>query len=190
MMFSYVTPNIWDRLWHRWQGSVPPEPVDPLAQLRAEFTQGMAAERQERAALAARLDEQVAQHAQTQSRLDHTANELDQSRRHGREQAQTIVLLESTVKSLQSGAERVTIDMVALTDSNGALREACRRLEEDHKTDQETITVLRERMSTMEADLTSLRDDKIRLIGTNQVWQLRAQSYAQRLRALGETVDE
>lgn len=191
MMFSYVTPNLFDRLWQRWQGNPPPEPIDPITQLRSEFAQGIAAERQERAALAARLDEQVKEHAQTQARLERAVNELEQSRTHGREQAQTIRLLSSTVQTLQAASANTTAELVGLTDSNGALREACRRLEVDHKTDQETITLLRERMHTMEADLTALRDDKVRLIGTNQVWQLRAQAYAEQLRTAGLTpVDE
>ena len=48
----------------------------------------------------------------------------------------------------------------------------------------------RQDLTTQGQQIAILEDDKARLIGVNQVWQLRAQSYAARLKALGEVVDE
>lgn len=154
MMYSLITIK-----WPEWLNLDPmPEPPRPnaVAALRAEFT----------AALAAQKSELQAEIAIERANHEHTRAELAQSREYGRQQARTIDTLDSTVKSQQRTLEHSTVELVALTSSNGALQEAMRRLEADHRMDQETISLLRERIHTMEAELTNLRDERQQHIGT------------------------
>ena len=147
--------------WPRRRPSAPePERPDPLALLRAEFQGAIAAERTERQALVTKLDEVRASAAETERDLKTTQAELARSREYGREQANTIRLMDSTIRSLQAGSERNTAELTALLGSNGALQEALRRLEADHRLDQETIALLRERLHTMEKEMEGLRDER------------------------------
>ena len=124
--------------------------------LRAEFQGALATQKAE-------LQAEIAIERQAH---EATRAELHQSREYGRQQARTIDLLESTVKSQQRTLENSTAEMIALSGSNAALQEAMRRLEADHRMDQETISLLRERIHTMEAELTMLRDERQQHIGT------------------------
>lgn len=137
-----------------------PERPDPLALLRQEFQAALATERTERQALVTKLDEVRTASAATERELKTTQRELEISRDHGKQQARTIALMESTIRSLQTGAERNTAELTSLLGSNGSLQEALRRLEADHKIDQETITMMRERLHTMEKEMEGLRDER------------------------------
>lgn len=154
MMYSLITIKWPD--WFRFEPT--PEPPRPniVAALRAEFT----------AALAAQKSELQAEIAIERAAHEHTRAELAQSREFGRQQARTIDLLDSTVKSQQRTLENSTAEMMALSGSNAALQEAMRRLEADHRLDQETISLLRERIHAMESELTTLRDERSQHIGT------------------------
>jgi chromosome segregation ATPase len=139
----------------------PPEPrPDPFATLRAEFQAAITTERDERQALVIELGKVKAAGAETERDLKATQKDLAIARDYGKQQARTIVLMDSTIKSLQTGAERNTAELTALLGSNGALQEALRRLEADHKIDQETIALLRERLHTMEKEMEGLRDER------------------------------
>jgi chromosome segregation ATPase len=151
--------------WIRSLGSGPPQP-DALDALRQEMRAAFQVERQERQALSDALSAAKQDLATTRQELVGTKEELGRSREFGKHQANTIVLLESTVKSLQTNAGHLTTELSGLLGSNGALQEAMRRLEADHKTDQETIALLRERLHTMEKELTTLRDERQQHIGT------------------------
>jgi chromosome segregation ATPase len=151
--------------WIRSLGSGPPTP-DAIDQLRQEMRAAFQVERQERQALSDALSAAKQDLATTRQELVGTKEELGRSREFGKHQANTIVLLESTVKALQANAGHLTTELSGLLGSNGALQEAMRRLEADHKTDQETIALLRERLHTMEKELTTLRDERQQHIGT------------------------
>ena len=145
--------------WPDWFRPDPlPEPPRPniVAALRAEF-QG---------ALAAQKAELQAEIAIGRAAHEATRAELAQSREYGRQQSRTIDTLDSTVKSQQRTLENSTAELVGLSGSNAALQEAMRRLEADHRMDQETISLLRERIHVMESELTTLRDERMQHIGT------------------------
>lgn len=148
-----------------WQRPDPPT-SDPLVQLRQELLGALSVERQERQHLADLLEAQREAHGKTYNELVATREELKRSRDYGKEQANTIALLRSTVETLQKNAANLTTELSGLIGSNGALQEAQRRLEADHKTDQETIALLRERLHTMEEELKTLRDERQQHIGT------------------------
>ncbi len=154
MMYSLITIK-----WPEWLNLDPvPEPPRPniVAALRAEFT----------AALSAQKSELQAEIAIERASHQRTREELTQSRDYGRQQARMIDTLDSTVKSQQRTLENSTAELMALSGSNVALQEAMRRLEADHRLDQETISLLRERIHTMESELTTLRDERQQHIGT------------------------
>jgi chromosome segregation ATPase len=166
-------------------GTLPPdeseERPDPLATLRQEFQDAIATERTARQILAAELGVVKASAAETERDLARTQKELDLSRDYGKQQARTIALMESTIKSLQTGAERNTAELTSLLGSNGSLQEALRRLEADHKIDQETIAMMRERMKAMEAEIVRLTDINAQYVGTNAGKQLAIDELNKRL---------
>lgn len=160
MMAITINLPAWLRV--RSESVEPPDPKrpDPLTLLRQEFQDALAAERVERQALVIKLDEVRTASGETERNLTRTQRELEISRDFGKQQARTIALMESTIRSLQTGAERNTAELTSLLGSNGSLQEALRRLEADHKTDQETIALLRERLHTMEKEMEGLRDER------------------------------
>lgn len=163
-------------------GTLPPDPgPDPLATLRQEFQDAIATERTARQILAAELGVVKASAAETERDLARTQKELDLSRDYGKQQARTIALMESTIKSLQTGAERNTAELTSLLGSNGSLQEALRRLEADHKIDQETITMMHERMKATEAEIARLTDINAQYVGTNAGKQLAIDELNKRL---------
>lgn len=163
-------------------GTLPPDPgPDPLTLLRAEFQAAIATERTERQALVTELDKVRAAGAETERELKATQKELAIARDYGKQQANTIRLMESTIKSLQTGAERNTAELTSLLGSNGSLQEALRRLEADHKIDQERIAMMRERMKAMEAEIVRLTDINAQYVGTNAGKQLAIDELNKRL---------
>lgn len=183
MMHATINAPLLDRLWAAWQGHLPtPDPgPDPLTLLRAEFQAAIATERTERQALVSELAKVRTAGAETERELKATQKELAISREYGKQQARTIALMESTIRSLQSGAERNTAELTSLLGSNGSLQEALRRLEADHKIDQETITMMRERMKAMEAEIVRLTDINAQYVGTNAGKQLAIDELNKRL---------
>lgn len=163
-------------------GTLPPDPgPDPLTLLRAEFQAAIATERTERQALVTELDKVRAAGAETERELKATQKELAISRDYGKQQANTIALMESAIKSQQVTLGHNTAELTALLGSNGALQEALRRLEADHKIDQETITMMRERMKAMEAEIARLTDINAQYVGTNAGKQLAIDELNKRL---------
>ena len=163
MYSSLITLNLPDWL-NRSPRQEPPRP-NVVAALRAEFQQALTSQKAELdTALTTQRAELQAEIAIERQAHEHTRAELAQSREHGRQQA--IDMLDSTVKSQQRTLENSTAEMIALSGSNAALQEAMRRLEADHRLDQETISLLRERIHTMESELTTLRDERQQHIGT------------------------
>lgn len=153
-MYSLITIK-----WPEWLNLDPvPEPPRPnvVAALRAEF----------QAAIATQKAELQAEIAIERANHQRTREELAQSRDYGRQQARLIDTLDSTVKSQQRTLENSTAELMGLSGSNAALQESMRRLEADHRLDQETISLLRERIHTMESELTTLRDERQQHIGT------------------------
>lgn len=168
--------------WPRRRPSAPePERPDPLALLRAEFQGAIAAERTERQALVTKLDEVRASAAATERELRSTKAELATSREYGRQQANLITELNSTIASINRASERLTQEFSGLASANGALQEALRRLEADHKIGQETITMMRERMKAMEAEIARLTDINAQYVGTNAGKQLAIDELNKRL---------
>lgn len=160
-------------------GTLPPDPgPDPLTLLRAEFQAAIATERQ---VLVSELDKVRAAGAETERELKATQKELAISREYGKQQANTIALMESAIKSQQVTLGHNTAELTALLGSNGALQEALRRLEADHKIDQETITMMRERMKAMEAEIARLTDINAQYVGTNAGKQLAIDELNKRL---------
>lgn len=134
----------------RWLGNLPGgDEVSPIEVLRAEFHTALANERAERQTLVTKLSAVRTTADATERDLKATRDELARSRDHGKAQANTIQLLDSTIKSLQATLEHNTAELTALIGSNGALQEALRRMEADHRVDQETIAVLRAEIAEM-----------------------------------------
>lgn len=138
---------------------------DPIEQLRQELRAALEVERQERQHLADEHGATKQELAATRQELVSTREELGRSRDFGKQQGNVIVLLKSTVETLQTNAGHLTNELSGLFAANGAMTEAMRRLEADHRVDQETIALLRERLHTMEQELATLRDERQKHIG-------------------------
>lgn len=121
--------------WLRWGEPPPTNPTPPKGDLidllRAEFQNALATERQERVELTRRLDNEIKIGAATAQQLEATRQELTRSRDFGREQAKTIGLLQSTVESLQTGAERATAELINMTTQLSIAEDRYNQLRQD-----------------------------------------------------------
>lgn len=159
----------------RLLGNVPPP--DPLTEVVTRLT---LLEAQQATATIERAN-LIESNARLEERLQTTQAELAQSREYGKQQANLIANLHSTIGSVNRASERLTTEFSGMAGANGALQEALRRLESDHKIDQETISMLRERMKAMEAEIVRLTDINAQYVGTNAGKQLAIDELNKRL---------
>jgi chromosome segregation ATPase len=120
-----------------------PEPQhDLIASLRAEFQSGLANERTERALLG--------------QQLTTTQAELAQARDHGRNQARTIALMESTVGSLQRGLEHSTAELISLTTALAVANERTETLRQESQQIQAVNAAARQKLNERVAQLETI----------------------------------
>lgn len=123
-------------------------------------------------------------------KLYHQGNELERAH-------QLIKALQTVEAQLRGDLREAYTRITALEQQLSEERSARTKQAEELGTVKAQLSMADERLQKQRNDLTAqgnqiaiLEEARAKAINTSQVWQLRAQDYAQRLRALGETVDE